>query len=67
MAMERLLALIHRLKPLDRQLMLLYLEDLDAVSIGEIVGISSGNVATKLHRIRKILTQQFRERALHVE
>jgi len=56
MAMERLLALIHRLKPLDRQLMLLYLEDLDAVSIGEIVGISSGNVATKLHRIRKILT-----------
>jgi RNA polymerase sigma-70 factor, ECF subfamily len=66
-ATERLVALIHRLKPLDRQLMLLYLEDLDAVSIGEIVGLSPGNVATKLHRIRKILTQQFREGGLHGE
>lgn len=66
-ALERLLALIHRLKPLDRQLMLLYLEDLDAVSIGEIVGISPGNVGTKLHRIRKILTRQFREGGRHGE
>src|SRR5258706_16471578 len=32
-ALERLRALVHRLKPLDRQLMLLYLEGVDAASI----------------------------------
>src|SRR5258708_7345271 len=33
-ALERLQALVQRLKPSDRQLMILYLEDLDAASIG---------------------------------
>jgi RNA polymerase sigma-70 factor (ECF subfamily) len=57
---ERLLKLIHRLKPLDRQLMLLYLEDIDASSIGEIVGISTNNVRVQIHRIKKILRERFR-------
>jgi RNA polymerase sigma-70 factor (ECF subfamily) len=35
-AIDRLLQLIHRLRPMDRQVMLLYLEDMDAESIGEI-------------------------------
>src|SRR4030095_6990225 len=39
LALERLYQLIHQLKPMDRQLMLLYLEDMDAASIGEITGI----------------------------
>jgi RNA polymerase sigma-70 factor, ECF subfamily len=56
---DRLLKLIHRLKPLDRQLMLLYLEDLDAASIGEIVGISENNVRVQIHRIKKILRDRF--------
>jgi RNA polymerase sigma-70 factor (ECF subfamily) len=36
--LERLEALIQRLKPLDRQIILLYLEDTDAASIGKISG-----------------------------
>src|SRR5579862_7993243 len=35
-ARQRLLALVQTLKPADRQLTLLYLEDLDAAAIGEI-------------------------------
>ena len=60
-AMTRLQRLIHRLQPIDRQIILLYLEDLDAASIGEITGISAGNVATKVHRIKAILKRRFHE------
>jgi RNA polymerase sigma-70 factor (ECF subfamily) len=61
--LERLLALVHRLAPLDREVMLLYLEDLDAASIGEITGISARNVATKVHRIKSLLSQQMGARS----
>ena len=64
-ALERLVALIHRLKPLDRQIMLSYLEGLDASSIGAVTGISAGNVATKVHRIKKILARCFGEGGRH--
>ena len=60
-ARAKLLELIARLKPLDRQVVLLYLEDLDAAAIGEIVGLSAANVATKIHRLKKVLAQQFHE------
>jgi RNA polymerase sigma-70 factor, ECF subfamily len=56
---ERLLALVQRLKPLDRQMTLLYLEGMDAASIGEVMGVSPGNVATKIHRIKNILARRF--------
>jgi RNA polymerase sigma-70 factor (ECF subfamily) len=56
---ERLLKLVHRLKPVDRQLMLLYLEDLDAVSIGEIMGISTNNVRIQIYRLKKVLSHRF--------
>jgi RNA polymerase sigma-70 factor (ECF subfamily) len=56
---ERLLNLVHQLKPVDRQLMLLYLEDLDGASIGEITGISPGNVRIQIHRIKAILARRF--------
>jgi RNA polymerase sigma-70 factor (ECF subfamily) len=55
MQLERLYTLIRQLRPLDRQIMLLYLEDSDAASIGEITGLSAGNIATKISRIKKIL------------
>jgi RNA polymerase sigma-70 factor (ECF subfamily) len=58
-ALERLLKLIKRLKPLDKQVILSYLEGLDAASIAEITGLSAGNVATKIHRIKNILTSRF--------
>ena len=60
-ALDTLLALIQTLKPTDRQVILLYLEGVDAVSIGEITGMSCGNVATKVHRIKQILARRFRE------
>jgi len=62
-AMERLAALIRQLKPLDRQVILSYLEGMDAASIGEITGLSPGNVATKIHRIKAILARRFQEEA----
>jgi RNA polymerase sigma-70 factor (ECF subfamily) len=60
-ALERLQALVHRLKPLDRQLMLLYLEGVDAASIGEVTGLSAANVATKIHRIKAVLARRFHD------
>ena len=61
-SMERLLILIEALKPVDRQVVLLYLEGLEAVDIGEIVGCTPGSVATKVHRLKKLLTRRFHER-----
>jgi len=53
-----LYAMIHQLKPLDRQVMLAYLEGLDAASTTEITGLSAVNVATKIHRIKHLLAQR---------
>ena len=59
---ERLLAIIERLKPLDRQLVLLYLEGLEGAEIGAIAGMSPGSVATRIHRIKQVLKQRFGKR-----
>jgi RNA polymerase sigma factor (sigma-70 family) len=56
---DRLLATIHRLKPADRQVMLLYLEDLTAAEIGEVTGLSAGAVAVRIHRIKALLADRF--------
>jgi len=64
-ALERLSALIQKLKPIDRQIMVSYLEGLDAASIGEITGLSAGNVAMKIHRIKNILARRFRQGGSH--
>lgn len=61
-----LLDLIHRLKPLDRQVILLYLEGEAAGSIAEVTGITAGNVATKIHRIKRMLKQKYLEGATDV-
>lgn len=58
-ALDRLYVLIQRLRPLDRQVMLLYLEEEDAASIAEITGLSVANVSTKVSRIKRILVQRF--------
>ena len=58
-ALTRLLALIQKLAPVDRQLILGYLEGIDAESLSEITGLSSANVWTKLHRIKSVLTRAF--------
>jgi RNA polymerase sigma-70 factor (ECF subfamily) len=64
-ALDRLMELIHQLKPLDRQVILCWLEGMDAASIGEITGLAPGNVATKVHRIKSVLTQRFHEGGRH--
>jgi RNA polymerase sigma-70 factor (ECF subfamily) len=63
--LDRLSALIQRLKPLDRQVIVFYLEDMDAASIGEITGLSPASVAMRIHRIKKILAQRFHEGGGH--
>src|SRR5581483_11760738 len=54
-ALDRLTHLIRRLRPLDRQVMLLYLEGMDAASIAEVTGISPAHVRIQIHRIKNIL------------
>jgi RNA polymerase sigma-70 factor (ECF subfamily) len=58
---ERLAALhdfIGRLEPLNRALILLYLEDRSHTEIAEVLGISATNVATKINRIKQKLRGQ---------
>lgn len=43
---------IRALAPADRAVVMLHLEDLSHREIGDVLGISEGNVAVKLHRIR---------------
>lgn len=59
--LDQLYALIHRLEPIERQVILLYLEGFDGASIGEITGISAVNAATRVHRIKKVLAARFRK------
>jgi RNA polymerase sigma factor (sigma-70 family) len=56
---NRLLAAIHMLKPADRQVMLLYLEDLTAAEIGEVTGLSAGAVSVRIHRLKALLAQPY--------
>jgi RNA polymerase sigma-70 factor (ECF subfamily) len=65
--LERLSGLIQQLKPLDRQVIISYLEDMDAVSIGEITGLSPGTVAMRIHRIKNILARWFHEGDGHAD
>ena len=60
-ALERLSMLIQRLKPLDRQIIVSYLEGMPASSISEITGLSAPNIAMKIHRIKNILRRWFEE------
>ncbi|MCV2359921.1 sigma-70 family RNA polymerase sigma factor [Paucibacter sp. TC2R-5] len=58
--LARIMGWIHRLKMPDRELMLLYLEGLDAAAIGEVTALSARNVATKIHRIKALLAAKHR-------
>jgi RNA polymerase sigma-70 factor (ECF subfamily) len=61
----RLTKIVQALNPLDKQVMLLYLEDLDAAGIGEITGLSSGAVSTKVHRIKVIIKRRLQSSGGH--
>ena len=46
---------ITRLRPLDRAIVLLWLEDISYEEIGSIIGITAKNVSVRLYRIREPL------------
>jgi RNA polymerase sigma-70 factor (ECF subfamily) len=50
--------MLHRLQPIDRQVMILYLEEEDAATIAEVSGLSAGAVATRISRIKRVLAGQ---------
>ena len=58
-AMAQILSIIDRLDPPDRQILLLYLEGIAAAEIGEITGVSSDSVATKIYRFKAMLTHRY--------
>ena len=64
-AINRLMNLIQELRPLDRQVVLLFLEGVDAGGIAEVTGLSAGNVATKIHRIKQVLIRRFQAGGHH--
>lgn len=55
--LAKIYAAIHRLKPLDRSLMLLSLDGLSYRDMAEVLGLSESNVGVKLNRIKTQLTQ----------
>ena len=66
-ALNYLSTLIQRLKPLDRQIIISYLEGMDARSMSEITGLSPANIAMKVHRIKNILKRWFDEGGFHAQ
>ncbi|WP_243049711.1 sigma-70 family RNA polymerase sigma factor [Dyella sp. RRB7] len=67
---ERLAALyrfIGQLDPLNRALILLYLEDRSYAEIAYVLGISETNVATKISRVKQKLREQAAQMALSEE
>ncbi len=65
-ALDRLMALIHRLRPADRQIVLLYLEDFDTAAISEVTGFQRRALwVAKIHRLKALLARQFHEGDRH--
>ena len=60
-ALVRLVELIQTLTPIDRQVIVLYLEGETAAAIAEVTGLSPGNVTTKTHRIKQMLVSRFHQ------
>jgi RNA polymerase sigma-70 factor (ECF subfamily) len=65
--LSALLDSIHRLKPVDRSIILLYLEGESAASIAQTMGATPGHIAVKIHRIKKLLARQFGEGKTHAD
>ena len=58
-AMARITELIQRLKPIDREVIILHLEGLSRDDIAEIMGLTFSNVAIKIHRVKQLLARSF--------
>jgi RNA polymerase sigma-70 factor (ECF subfamily) len=57
---EQLHRWVQALPPLERALMLLYLEDYPHEEIGEMLGISRSNVGTKISRLKQRLKKELK-------
>lgn len=56
--LQRIIAIAEHLSTMDRNILLLYLEGLNAAEIADVVGISPNNAAQKIHRIKRVLKQR---------
>lgn len=61
LALRKLFDIIDRLGNPDRSVITLYLEGLDAASIGEVTGMTAGAIATRISRIKSLLARLFKE------
>ena len=61
-SVSRLATLVRALRPIDAQVILLYLEGLEHAEIAEVTALSRENVAVKVHRIRAALARALEER-----
>ncbi len=61
--LRALYAVIDRQSPMDRALLMLWLEDRSQREIAEIIGISESNVATRLNRLKQRIRQQLADPA----
>jgi RNA polymerase sigma-70 factor (ECF subfamily) len=52
---DHLAALVRALRPVDRQVLLSWLDGLEPDEIAELTGLSPTNVTTKVHRVRAVL------------
>ncbi len=57
--LEKLYAAIRELKPIERAIVGLYLDEKSYQEIAEILGISKTNVATRLMRLKKKIIERF--------
>lgn len=60
-SMKALFAAISILSPVNKAIVLLYLEDLSYEEIAQITGLTKSNVSVRLVRIKKALEQQMRK------
>jgi RNA polymerase sigma-70 factor (ECF subfamily) len=59
---EELACVVRALRPMDRQIVLLFLEGLKTSEISDVTGLSETNVTTRVSRLRATLRDQFQER-----
>ncbi len=59
--LEWLYERIRELRPVDRTLVLLYLDEVPYRDIAEIMGLSESNVGVRLNRVKKLLAERLQE------
>jgi len=60
-ALAKLHTWIRQLTMPDRQILLLYLEDMSSAEIAEITGLKPGTISTRISRLKSKLTLNFKE------